>query len=107
MLAKAKARIALLASLVSITLLTASGCSAQQAPSSQAPDNSSSPSAISVSSVDKDAEYAERFELGHLGVDAVRFEKAVSGFRHERDKMRQRNSHLARKYGLKRRRERG
>ena len=30
-------------------------------------------------------------ELGHLSVDAVRFEKAVSGFRHERDKMRQRN----------------
>lgn len=59
MLAKAKARIALLASLVSITLLIASGCSAQQAPSSQAPDNSSSPSAISVSSFDKDAEYAK------------------------------------------------
>ena len=34
-------------------------------------------------------------------------EEAIAGIRRERDKMRQRNSRLARKYGLKTRRERG
>lgn len=34
-------------------------------------------------------------------------EEAIAGIRRERDKMRQRNSRLCRKYGLKTRRQRG
>ncbi len=39
--------------------------------------------------------------------EAASDEEAIAGIRRERDKMRQRNSRLCRKYGLKGRRERG
>ena len=39
--------------------------------------------------------------------DVQSIEEVIAGIRRERDKMRQRNSRLARKYGLKGRRERG
>ena len=39
--------------------------------------------------------------------EAASDEEAIAGIRRERDKMRQRNSRLVRKYGLKGRRERG
>lgn len=46
-------------------------------------------------------------EILQAGREEVADEEAIAGIRRERDKMRQRNSRLCRKYGLKTRRQCG